>query len=657
MKKRILTAILTLAMLCAMLPAALAAGVTITTDKDNYMVGERMTITFGGTLPDDAWIFIYGEYAKIDQAAQTIWTYELDNRGIWTGEAPDKVGNYQIRVYGEYPLTMANPASALIAVKDIVVSYTGGSTPTPTTTPTPPTTPTTPMTPGSGTSTAGGISVTLDKPAYTLEEPMSITFGGTLPDSAWIFIYGEHAKIDQAAQTIQTYHLDERGLWTGTAPTEVGKYQVRVYGEYPLDLPNPASALIVAVDFTVAYNTTGKPAVATDKKNYAAGERMAITFSGLTEPQLTHAYIFIYGEHAKIDQAAQTIWTYHLDNRGIWTGEAPDEAGSYQVQVYGEYPLTMADPASALMATKDFTVAYNTTGKPGITLSKPSFAAEESMSITATGLSPVQIESGAVLMIYPQSGKLDQFAAYENVRDMDATNTWKVGAPRDAGIYEVRLYAQYPTYLTDLATGLLAQTTFTVGGAALPNQPVSGSVTPGQNGVSDWAIPEINNAIQEGLVTDKVTVDFSRPITREEFCELAVKLYEAISGNAAPAAPANTFTDTQNPEILKAFQLKIVNGTGQGLFSPGNPISRQEIATMLLRTVKAAVPALDTSAPNAPAFVDSGDIADWAREGVNYFASKEIIKGANGAFMPKANTTCEAAIALVKRTFDSFTAI
>lgn len=211
--------------------------------------------------------------------------------------------------------------------------------------------------------------------------------------------------------------------------------------------------------------------------------------------------------------------------------------------------------------------------------------------------------------------------------------------------------------MADPASALMASATFTVGGAALPNQPVSGSVTPGQNGVSDWAVPEINNAIQEGLVTDKVTVDFSRPITREEFCELAVKLYEAISGNAAPAAPANTFTDTQNPEILKAFQLKIVNGTGQGLFSPGNPISRQEIATMLLRTVKAAVPALDTSAPNAPVFVDSGDIADWAREGVNYFASKEIIKGANGAFMPKANTTCEAAIALVKRTFDSFTAI
>ena len=93
-----------------------------------------------------------------------------------------------------------------------------------------------------------------------------------------------------------------------------------------------------------------------------------------------------------------------------------------------------------------------------------------------------------------------------------------------------------------------------------------------------------------------------------------VRLYEAIGGNTAVPAPANTFTDTQNPEILKAFQLGIVNGVGQGKFAPGNPISRQEIATMLLRTVKAAVPQLNTDTANAPSFVDSADIADWARE-------------------------------------------
>ena len=77
---------------------------------------------------------------------------------------------------------------------------------------------------------------------------------------------------------------------------------------------------------------------------------------------------------------------------------------------------------------------------------------------------------------------------------------------------------------------------------------------------------------------------------------------------------------------------------------------------MLLRTVRPPCRP-GPQPPNAPVFVDSGDIADWAREGVNYFASRRSSKGANGAFMPKANTTCEAAIALVKRTFGFFTAI
>ena len=83
-------------------------------------------------------------------------------------------------------------------------------------------------------------------------------------------------------------------------------------------------------------------------------------------------------------------------------------------------------------------------------------------------------QPGAVLMIYPQNAKLDQFKDYYNVRELDVSNTWKAAAPRETGIYEVRLYAQYPTYLTDLAAGLLAQTTFSVGGVTLPNQPVSG---------------------------------------------------------------------------------------------------------------------------------------------------------------------------------------
>jgi len=50
-------------------------------------------------------------------------------------------------------------------------------------------------------------------------------------------------------------------------------------------------------------------------------------------------------------------------------------------------------------------------------------------------------------------------------------------------------------------------------------------------------------------------------LNREEFCELAVLLAEKMTGTpAAPFSP-NLFTDTSNPQVLKAY----------------NPITRQEI--------------------------------------------------------------------------------
>lgn len=541
MKKRLLSTVLALCMLLTLTTFALAANNSITIDKEVYLPGESMTIKLTGSFPEYAQAFLYKENARLDQWSDKTYISDLDATNTWKVAAPDSIGKYEVRIYGEYPSDESIAAASLMSAKAFTVSYTGITTPT---------TPTTPTNPTAPSVNTGAISI--DKTAYTLNEQMTVKLSGSYPEFAQVFIYKENAKLDQWFDKAYLSDLDTTLTWKVSAPDDIGKYQVRIYGEYPSD---------------------------------------------------------------------ESIAT------------------------------------ASLMAAKDFTVAYNTTGTPGIKLSKTAFNADEAMSIGATGLSTAQIESLAVLFIYKQNAKLDQYEQYQYVKDLDASNIWKVNAPSDTGIYEVRLYAHYPEHLTDLAAGLLAKATFSVGAASLPNQPVSGSVGSGQNNVSDWAIPEINNAIKEGLVTDKVTVDFSRPITREEFCELAVKLYENISGKTAEAAPANTFTDTTNTEILKAFKLGIANGTGNGLFSPQNSISRQEIATMLLRTVKAAVPQLDTAASNAPAFVDSADIASWAKEGVSYFASKEIIKGANGAFMPKANTTCEAGIALVKRTFDSFSAI
>ncbi|MEA4833200.1 MAG: hypothetical protein VB118_11370, partial [Oscillospiraceae bacterium] len=52
-------------------------------------------------------------------------------------------------------------------------------------------------------------------------------------------------------------------------------------------------------------------------------------------------------------------------------------------------------------------------------------------------------------------------------------------------------------------------------------------------GASDWALEELNEAESLGLVTSKVKKNTSLPITREEFCELAVLFYEKYTGKPA----------------------------------------------------------------------------------------------------------------------------
>ncbi|MDD3706428.1 MAG: S-layer homology domain-containing protein, partial [Clostridiaceae bacterium] len=180
----------------------------------------------------------------------------------------------------------------------------------------------------------------------------------------------------------------------------------------------------------------------------------------------------------------------------------------------------------------------------------------------------------------------------------------------------------------------------------------------GEEGLSTWAAPVVNEAKDQNLVTDKVLVDFPAPITREEFCELAVLLYEKMTGTAAPAPASNPFSDTTNPQILKAANLGIVGGVGGGKFAPNNNVTRQEISVMLLRTLKNVMPNITTAAEFKTQFQDAGSIDSWALEAVKFMNANDIIGGStvNGVsyMLPKGNTTREQAIALVLRMYNTF---
>ena len=183
---------------------------------------------------------------------------------------------------------------------------------------------------------------------------------------------------------------------------------------------------------------------------------------------------------------------------------------------------------------------------------------------------------------------------------------------------------------------------------------------------SAWASTEIDKANQYGLIPASLkNADMTKNITREEFAELVVKLYEKTTGNTAVAANPNPFTDTKNPEILKALKLGITTGTSATKFSPVELINREQVASMLSRAVRIMVPDGDFSTAGAPTFTDQKDISSWALEHALFVSKNGILKGTDGKFMPKAittaqkaagyaNTTREQAVAMGLRIYEKY---
>ncbi|NLL80729.1 MAG: S-layer homology domain-containing protein [Tissierellia bacterium] len=186
---------------------------------------------------------------------------------------------------------------------------------------------------------------------------------------------------------------------------------------------------------------------------------------------------------------------------------------------------------------------------------------------------------------------------------------------------------------------------------------------------SDWATPELKKAADEGLIPEILQgADMTKPITREEFAEVALLMYQKASGNMGSPASPNPFTDTQNSKILTAYQLGIVKGTSPTTFEPKTLINREQVAAMLVRTIKLIAPNADYSTEGAPIFADQADISGWALNDCLYIAKLGIIKGSDGKFMPRAvtqtqaamgyaNTSREQAIAMSVRTVEKINEI
>lgn len=177
---------------------------------------------------------------------------------------------------------------------------------------------------------------------------------------------------------------------------------------------------------------------------------------------------------------------------------------------------------------------------------------------------------------------------------------------------------------------------------------------PAYEGASDWARKELDKGAQYGLITDRIRGDMSGKVTREEFAEIAVKLYEKYTGETAATGDAS-FSDTTNPEILKAANLGLVQGVGGGKYAPAQLITREQMATILLRALKVIEPQADYTISVSQKVADDDKIEDWAWNGVYYCYQTGIVNGmGNNMFNPDGEATREMAVIVCTRAYEYY---
>ena len=174
---------------------------------------------------------------------------------------------------------------------------------------------------------------------------------------------------------------------------------------------------------------------------------------------------------------------------------------------------------------------------------------------------------------------------------------------------------------------------------------------------SSWADKELNRARNLDLIPGRLYgTDLTDPITRAEMAAVTVKTYESAQGIKITDVPnKHPFVDTNDPEVIKAFNLEIIKGVGNNRFDPYGYLTREQAAKMMSRTHMTAFNITSIGYNRTIVFRDENLISDWACGNVYFLAQSGIIAGVgNNYFAPKSTLTREQAILLALRLYDSF---
>lgn len=106
------------------------------------------------------------------------------------------------------------------------------------------------------------------------------------------------------------------------------------------------------------------------------------------------------------------------------------------------------------------------------------------------------------------------------------------------------------------------------------------------------------------------------------------------------------------PAVAWASSMHLVEGIGNGLFAPENPVTRVEFATILYRFLQDIGYPMPDAEASLDSYADAEDVPDWGRDGMLWAVAQGIIAGKPGNRLdPLANATRAEVATMIMRFY------
>ena len=185
-----------------------------------------------------------------------------------------------------------------------------------------------------------------------------------------------------------------------------------------------------------------------------------------------------------------------------------------------------------------------------------------------------------------------------------------------------------------------------------------------------WYYPVVREAYEKGITNGvtRTTFEPNATVTREQFLVMLFRaadvrldlIHQVVSDPSDMFFSAMGFADVAKgawytDAVYAAWVMEVTNGVDAAHFGVGQPITREQMATLAERFMEVRFHvALKAAEHPAAAFSDANRISSWAKDAAEAMRVSGVMQGdEQQRFLPQSNATRAEAAAVILRLVDA----